>query len=125
MEKGDVSVLVVDYEPIVRSVVVNLLVRLLGFARVNIFEATNASQALEQLKKRKINLMITGNRLDTVVRQSLTGEELINEARKLYGQMKILMISGGGKPSLPKGVEFLQEPFGVEELKTAIKKALE
>jgi CheY-like chemotaxis protein len=126
MEKKNISVLVVEFNTGVRSIEVALLVRLLGFQKTNICEATNARQALAQLKKRKFDLLITGNRLDTVIREkSMTGAELIDKVKELNLPIKILMISGGGKPDLPEGVGFLQEPFmELEEFKKAVEKAL-
>lgn len=127
MDKANISVLVVDYEPGTRSVLVSLLARTLGFKRANIFEASNAEQALEQLAKRKIKLLITGNQLDTFMREkNMTGVDLICKVKELHGQTKILMLSGGGKPDLlPPEVVFLQKPFiENKEFEEAIEKAL-
>lgn len=125
MDKENISVLVVEFKPEVRMIVIKLLVRFLGFAQENIVEAFSAEQALMQIKKKQFDLLITGNRLDKRSCGPIaTGVDLVNEVKRLGLTMKILMITGGEKPELPKDVLFLQEPFEGNLLAGVINKAL-
>ena len=119
MDNENIRVLIAEPDSDVRRTVVRILVKFLSFAEANIVEAIG-NQALAELKKREFDIVITCNRLG----MGLTGVDLINEVKKLNGQSKIIMISGGEKPSLPQGVIFFPKPFKVEEFKKVIEEAL-
>jgi len=78
--------------------------------------STNGFQALRALKKEKFDLLITDFDLPV-----MNGLNLINEAKKLYPKVDVVLMSGDSKKfdyaENKKNINyFLSKPFGVSEI---------
>ena len=120
---GAVRVLVVEDDPELRDLAVNLL-EFLGYRTM---VAPNGDAALAILKaERGINLIFT----DLVMPGRLDGLALAEEARRLDLGVKIVFTSGyvghaALKQRLPGRQEvFVHKPYRTHELATAIERAL-
>ncbi len=79
------KILVVDDEPRIRSLQKSILSQL----GCEIFEAGNGIEALEQCKTRRPDVTITDLAMD-----EMTGIEFAEKAKKLYQDMKIILLTG-------------------------------
>ncbi|HET7586468.1 MAG TPA: ATP-binding protein [Gammaproteobacteria bacterium] len=118
-----VLVLVVEDDPHVRSIVVDL-VRDLGHS---VIEAANATDALKAIEERSdVNFLFT----DIVMPGGMSGTELAREARRRRPQLAVLLTTGFTTESLSEGpnsgerFHILQKPYARSELVTAIEAAL-
>ncbi|MDD5340869.1 MAG: hypothetical protein PHC97_00315 [Patescibacteria group bacterium] len=125
MDKKNLKVLLVDREDIC-SAVSRLLRLILGIGSNSIISVNSAKEAMTLIESDPsfFSLLITGNILGTRTRPGLTGLGLVEEVKKIAPDLKVILTSGAGRPSLPEGVIFLDKPFETQELSNAIKKAL-
>jgi two-component system cell cycle sensor histidine kinase/response regulator CckA len=118
---GSGTVLLVEDEPMVRSVAERALTRH-GY---HVITADNGEQALELLGgPDEIALLISD-----VVMPVMDGPTMVREARKTHPNLKILFMSGYAEEQLRNsidldGVAFLPKPFSVQELAEAARRVL-
>jgi two-component system cell cycle sensor histidine kinase/response regulator CckA len=117
---GSGTVLLVEDEPMVRSVAERALTRH-GY---KVMTADNGEDALEILAKGDpIDLLISD-----VVMPGMDGPTMVREARKSRPDLKILFMSGYAEEQLRKSIDienvnFLPKPFSVTELAEAARNA--
>jgi two-component system cell cycle sensor histidine kinase/response regulator CckA len=117
---GSGTVLLVEDEPMVRSVAERSLTRH-GY---QVITADNGEDALEILSRGEpIDLLISD-----VVMPGMDGPTMVREARKSRPDLKILFISGYAEEQLRKSIDienvnFLPKPFSVTELAEAARNA--
>jgi two-component system cell cycle sensor histidine kinase/response regulator CckA len=118
---GSGTVLLVEDEPMVRSVAERALTRH-GYKVVT---ADNGEEALEILGQGDpIDLLISD-----VVMPGMDGPTVVREARKSRPELKILFMSGYAEEQLRKSIDienvnFLPKPFSVTELAEAARRAV-
>jgi CheY-like chemotaxis protein len=117
---GACHILVVEDDPDVRRVIVECL-SLIGY---KVTEAANGSEALAQLAAVKPDLLVVDYAMP-----DMTGAEVISEARKLVGDIPVILATGyadmaaverlAGKPRI------LRKPFDIAQLGDAVSGVLE
>jgi two-component system cell cycle sensor histidine kinase/response regulator CckA len=118
---GSGTVLLVEDEPMVRSVAERALTRH-GY---KVITADNGEDALEILGSgQEVDLLVSD-----VVMPGMDGPTMVKEARKGRPDLKILFMSGYAEEQLRNSlnvdnVSFLPKPFSVQELAEAAKRAL-
>lgn len=118
---GSGTVLLVEDEPMVRSVAERALTRH-GYS---VITADNGEDALEILAKNEpIDLLISD-----VVMPGMDGPTMVREARQTRPELKILFMSGYAEEQLRKSIDienvnFLPKPFSVTELAEAARRAV-
>ena len=118
---GSGTVLLVEDEPMVRSVAERSLTRH-GYT---VITADNGEDALEIIAKNEpIDLLISD-----VVMPGMDGPTMVREARLSRPELKILFISGYAEEQLRKSIDienvnFLPKPFSVTELAEAARRAV-
>lgn len=116
-----INVLVVDDD----RDVLNTLSEILAELRVNPVTAGDGIEALEKIRTRKIDLIITD-----LMMPRLDGFELINRARQLNVNIPIAVISGHGEVknvvnALSRGAfNFITKPFTIKEIEQVVKRGL-
>jgi two-component system cell cycle sensor histidine kinase/response regulator CckA len=117
---GSGTVLLVEDEPMVRSVAERALTRH-GY---QVITADNGEEALEIVARGEpIDLLISD-----VVMPGMDGPTMVREARKSRPELKILFMSGYAEEQLRKSIDienvnFLPKPFSVTELAEAARNA--
>ena len=121
-EAGE-TVLVVEDEPVVRDLIVELLADL-GYRAL---EARDGPSGLRVLQSReRIDLLVTDVGLP-----GLNGRQLADQAREGRPQLKVLFITGYaenamfGNGQLDPGMQMITKPFPVEALATRIRDMIE
>ena len=119
---GTGTVLLVEDEPMVRTVAERALTRH-GYKVVT---ATNGEEALERLADPDVQVDLL---ISDVVMPLMDGPTMVREARKTHADMPILFMSGYAEEQLRKSIDiehvaFLPKPFSVQELAEAVRKAL-
>jgi two-component system cell cycle sensor histidine kinase/response regulator CckA len=118
---GTGTVLLVEDEPMVRTVAERALTRQ-GYS---VLTANNGEEALEIVGRGEpIDLLISD-----VVMPVMDGPTMVREARKTRPELPILFMSGYAEEQLRKSIDidnvaFLPKPFSVQELSEAARKAL-
>jgi two-component system cell cycle sensor histidine kinase/response regulator CckA len=118
---GSGTVLLVEDEPMVRSVAERALTRH-GYS---VITADNGEDALEILARNEpIDLLISD-----VVMPGMDGPTMVREARQSRPDLKILFMSGYAEEQLRKSIDienvnFLPKPFSVTELAEAARRAV-
>lgn len=117
---GACHILVVEDDPDVRRVIVECL-SLIGY---KVTEAANGSEALTSLATAKPDLLVVDYAMP-----DMTGAEVISEARKLVGDVPVILATGyadmaaverlAGRPKI------LRKPFDIAQLGDAVSTALE
>ncbi len=114
------TVLVVDDEPVVRMLVVDLL-RDLGYATV---EAGDGPQGLQVLGSRqRVDLLVT----DVGLPNGMNGRQLADAARAMRPGLKVLFITGYaetmviGEGHLETGMQVITKPFAMDTLASKIR----
>ncbi|HEX2543323.1 MAG TPA: response regulator [Ramlibacter sp.] len=117
---GACHILVVEDDPDVRRVIVECL-SLIGY---KVTEAANGSEALAQLATAKPDLLVVDYAMP-----DMTGAEVISEARKLVGDVPVILATGyadmaaverlAGKPKI------LRKPFDIAQLGDAVSTVLD
>ena len=114
------SILIVDDEEIIRDFLSEVL------EEYDISMACDGDEAIEKLKKRPFDLVITDLRMPKV-----PGEEVVKAARELHPNAKVIVISGYSSlytvsQSVSHGAcAFLSKPFSIKELMQTVSSALE
>jgi CheY-like chemotaxis protein len=109
------SILVVDDDTDVREVIAETLV---GFG-YGVLQAASGEEALPVLAEhRDIRVLITDVRMP-----GMSGFELAAHARKLGGDLKVIITSGYFLPQ-PIAERFLKKPFRMHELASAVRAEL-
>ena len=108
-----VTVLVVDDEPAVRAMAVDML-RALG---LEVLDAYNGQDALRLLSQHpEIRLLFTDVRMP-----GMTGVELAEAARRLRPNLKVIVTSAYvGEDIVPSSDLFVPKPFRLDQLAAAI-----
>jgi two-component system cell cycle sensor histidine kinase/response regulator CckA len=118
---GTGTVLLVEDEPMVRTVAERALTRH-GY---KVLTANNGEDALEILNRGEtIDLLVSD-----VVMPLMDGPTMVREARKEFPELPILFMSGYAEEQLRKSIDldnvaFLPKPFSVQELAEAVRGAL-
>jgi two-component system cell cycle sensor histidine kinase/response regulator CckA len=118
---GTGTVLLVEDEPMVRTVAERALTRH-GY---KVLTANNGEDALEILNAgEEVNLLISD-----VVMPLMDGPTMVREARKDRPELPILFMSGYAEEQLRKSIDidnvaFLPKPFSVQELAEAVRDVL-
>jgi len=117
---GSCHILVVEDDPDVRRVIVECL-SLIGY---KVTEAANGNEALASLAAVKPDLLVVDYAMP-----DMTGAEVISEARKLVGDLPVILATGyadmaaverlAGKPKI------LRKPFDIAALGDAVSSVLE
>ena len=116
-----INVLVVDDD----SEVLSTLSEILSELRVSPITAIDGSEALEKIKTRKIDLIITD-----LMMPNMDGFELIQKTRQLNVNIPIAVISGHGEVknvvnALSRGAyNFITKPFTIKEIESIVKRGL-
>ena len=119
---GTGTVLLVEDEPMVRTVAERALTRH-GY---KVITATNGEEALEVINRGEpIELLVSD-----VVMPLMDGPTMVREARKTRPNLPILFMSGYAEEQLRKSIDidnvaFLPKPFSVQELAAAARKVLD
>ena len=119
---GSGTVLLVEDEPMVRTVAERALTRH-GY---KVITAANGEEALEVINRGdEIALLISD-----VVMPAMDGPTMVREARKTRPDLPILFMSGYAEEQLRKSIDldkvaFLPKPFSVQELAEAARRALD
>ncbi|MFC1459524.1 PAS domain S-box protein [Microvirga arabica] len=121
-EQGE-TVLVVEDEPVVRSLIVDVL-RDLGYRAL---EASDGPSGLKVLQsRRRIDLLVTDVGLP-----GLNGRQLADQAREHRPDLKVLFITGYAENAavahgfLDPGMEMITKPFVIEDLAIRIREMIE
>jgi len=115
-------VLVVEDEPVVRSLVVEVLTDL-GYQAVEAADGPSGLRYLES--KRRVDLLVTDVGLP-----GLNGRQLADHARALRPDLKVLFITGYAEDAaltsgfLLPGMEIITKPFATEALAAKIRAML-
>lgn len=81
------QILIIDDEKIMRQ----FFRRLLENEGYDVIEAKNGNEGIEQYQKNKVSLVVTD-----LIMPEKEGIETIKELKKLFPEVKIIAISGGG-----------------------------
>lgn len=114
------SILIVDDEEIIRDFLSEVL------EDYDIDIATGGGEAINKLKNRTFDLIITDLRMPEV-----SGEEVVKAAKEFSPKTKVIVISGYSSlytvsQSVSNGASgFLSKPFSIKELMQTISNALE
>jgi PAS domain S-box-containing protein len=121
-EAGE-TVLVVEDEPVVRNLIIDVLDDL-GYRAL---EAADGPSGLEVLRsQRRIDLLVTDVGLP-----GMNGRQLADHARELRPDLKVLFITGYAENAavaggfLDRGMEMITKPFAVESLAIRIRDMIE
>ena len=115
------KVLLVEDDPDVQMVTVEAL-RFMGYSVLTADEGNGALQILR--RDPDIDVMFT----DVVMPKGMSGTELLEQARAMRPDLKILIASGYARaqlPVIPPGCDFLTKPYRVEELEQRLRKLVE
>ena len=114
------SILIVDDEAIIRDFLTEVL------EDYDISVACDGDEAIDKLKERSFDLVITDLRMPKV-----PGEEVVKAARELRPGAKVIVISGYSSlytvsQSVNHGAcAFLSKPFSIKELMQSVSEALD
>ena len=121
LRAGQYNILLVDDDIGIRK----LLRKLLERQKFHIVEAGDGLDALEKVKEREFNTVITD-----VVMPRLSGIQLLTELRKNYPLIPVIIITG--KPAIEAAVEcmkngaydYISKPFDFDQVKKTVQHAL-
>ena len=118
--RGTETLLVVEDEEPVRSLVVRLL-SMLGYT---ILEASNAAEALEIARSSEtpIHAVVTD-----IVMPDMNGPQLVERLSELHPEMKPVYMSGytRGAIEMDDTIVLVQKPFSPKELARKVREALD
>lgn len=120
---GNETVLVVEDEPIIRDLIVEVLTDM-GYETLAAKDGPSGLKALQS--KRRIDLLITDIGLP-----GLNGRQLADQAREQRRYLKVLFITGYAGKAMPTnellehGIAMLTKPFSMEELARKIRRLFE
>ena len=114
------SILIVDDEEIIRDLLAEVL------EDYDISQACDGQEAINRLRERKFDLVITDLRMPNV-----SGEEVVRFARESYPNQPVIVISAYSSlhtvsQSISNGAcAFLSKPFSIKELMQSVEDALQ
>ena len=117
------SILVVEDD----EIVLRYLEDVLSENNYKIYKAENGAQARELFKKEKENISLL---LSDVIMPDINGIELAEELQKEKEDLKVILSSGysdekaGRRKIKNKGFQFLQKPYGIENLLEKVRNIL-
>ena len=121
---GAARILVIDDEPMTRSMLKQILER----ESYEVHDAANGNEALEQCRKHSFDLVLTD-----ILMPDKEGLETITELRRDYASIKIIAMSGGGRignmdllrvAQMIGAKRTLMKPFTRQEIVTTVKEVL-
>jgi PAS domain S-box-containing protein len=121
-EAGE-TVLVVEDEPVVRSLILEVLADL-GYQALEAVDGPSGLKVLES--KQRIDLLVTDVGLP-----GLNGRQLADHARLVRPNLKVLFITGYAEQAamasgfLADGMEMITKPFAIEDLAVRIREIIE
>jgi two-component system cell cycle sensor histidine kinase/response regulator CckA len=121
-EHNSETILVVDDEPSVRTLIERILTRR-GYA---VLAASGAEEALRLNSEHEVDAVVTD-----VMLPSMKGPELVEKLRLDRPQLRALFVSGFTSEALmeeglsPADVAFVQKPFTGEELTSRLRELLD
>ncbi|WP_370435575.1 PAS domain-containing protein [Microvirga sp. TS319] len=121
-EAGE-TVLVVEDEPVVRALILEILADL-GYQALEAVDGPSGLQILES--KRRIDLLVTDVGLP-----GLNGRQLADQARLVRPDLRVLFITGYAEQAtmasgfLAPGMEMITKPFAIEDLAVRIREIME
>jgi CheY-like chemotaxis protein len=104
-----VRVLVVEDDPAIRSMAVDILLDA-GFETLEAGDATEAIEALET-SQHKIDILFTDVRMP-----GMNGLELARVAKRKHPELRVIVTSGQNEKELPTGAKFLAKPWCASDL---------
>ncbi len=122
MSEKDISILILDDEPIVAKRLKPALEKK-GY-KVESF--TRSTDAMDRVRKQKFDIVITDLKME-----GISGMEFLEEVKRLWPDTEIIVITGfatmeTAKESFKKGVfDFLAKPFKLGEIVEIVRKAVE
>jgi CheY-like chemotaxis protein len=117
------TVLVVEDEPVVRGLILEVLAEL-GYRALEAVDGPSGLKVLES--KQRIDLLVTDVGLP-----GLNGRQLADHARLVRPDLKVLFITGYAEQAamasgfLVPGMEMVTKPFAIEDLTLRIRKIIE
>ena len=117
------TILVVDDEPSVRTLVVEVLEEL-GYLAIEAGDGPTALRLLQSVSR--VDLLIT----DLTLPGGIDGREVADRARTLHSSIRVLFITGYaenaviGNGQLQPGVQLLRKPFSMQVLASRVKNTL-
>ena len=114
--------LIVDDEPRLRQILAHLM-RADGFRCI---EAANGVEALEQLERSPITLVMTDMEMPR-----MGGIELLRQLRTKYPDVAVVMVTGNTDVETAVGalglgaMDYIVKPFQLEEVRARVRQALE
>ncbi len=118
-QNSQFQILIVDDEPLIRESLYEIL-RIEGY-RVQM--APSAEDALEQLKKNPVDIVVTDFKLP-----KMTGLQLLEEIKNTYDEIEVILITGYGSiesavEAMKKGAfDYITKPINDNEIKIVIQK---
>jgi CheY-like chemotaxis protein len=109
------SILVVEDDSAIRSA----LVAALEDEGYETEASDNGRSALRRLQESEVDLMLVDVRMPAI-----SGSEVVDTLRQQGRDVPVIMMSAEPARRLPRGVRFLQKPFDLDDLFTAIDDAL-
>jgi DNA-binding NtrC family response regulator len=116
------KILLVDDEAVIRST----LREILEYEKYETAEASNATQALDMLKRQDFNVVISDIKMP-----GINGIEFLEELKKRENTVPLIIITGHGDietavEALKKGAfDFIQKPLDLNRLLVSVRNALE
>ena len=108
-----VKVLVVEDDPQVRSMAVDMLKRM-GCKVIDTYSGPNALEILE--RHPEIDVLFADVRMP-----GMSGPELADEARRLRPDLNVVLTSGYvGKEQVPEDIPFVPKPFRMKTLAVVV-----
>lgn len=117
------TVLVVEDEPVVRALILEVLADL-GYKALEAWDGPSGLKVLES--KQRVDLLVTDVGLP-----GLNGRQLADYARLVRPDLKVLFITGYAEQAamasgfLAPGMEMITKPFAIEDLATRIREIME
>ncbi len=119
--RSPIKVLLVEDDPDVQLVTVEAL-RYMGYAVLTADEGAGGLEIIQ--RDADIDILLT----DVVMPKGMSGVDLLQKARELRPELKVLLVSGyarGQLPTIPEGCDFLAKPYRVEELEARLRRLCE
>jgi len=116
--QGSGTILVVEDEDAVRSLIVRILARH-GFSTLDCTDASAALELLGSDSAPAVDLLLTD-----AIMPGMTGLELIRRAREIQPGLHVLLISGYAEAELGFDAAYLPKPFSTAQLVSSVRRAL-
>jgi DNA-binding NtrC family response regulator len=120
--KQNPRLLIIDDEPIVGK----RLQQAFGKLGLEVTSFTSPMPAMEAMAKESFDIVVTDLKME-----GMDGIEVLRQARQLNSQVRVIIITGyasqeTAEVAIREGVfDFLAKPFRLEELKSAVNRALD